>query len=93
MPIPQASLMILNGSDATSSCSVSSQTDLHLFIDGPPDIRVGRSDDQQFFFFLFYFCYVVRCSFVHPNGMLLKVQVGSLLHLVTSFALLHCPQF
>jgi hypothetical protein len=38
---------IMGNREATRSCSVSSQTDLHSLVDGP--IRVGRSEDDDFY--------------------------------------------
>lgn len=45
--IANSQLALLSGNDASGSCSVSSQTDLHSFLDGPPE-RVGRSDVHNF---------------------------------------------
>lgn len=43
----QAPLKLMSVQEATRSCSVSSQTDLHLFIEGLPENRpVGRSEDD-----------------------------------------------
>lgn len=48
---------IIGNREATRSCSVSSQTDVQSFIDGPIEIRVGRSDDECIFIFIpNFFC-------------------------------------
>lgn len=45
---------IVGNRESKRSCSVSSQTDVQSFCDGPIEIRVGRSEDDDFF--LFKFC-------------------------------------
>lgn len=47
MPSPLTPPRIIGNREATRSCSVSSQTDVQSFLDGPFEIRVGRSDDES----------------------------------------------
>lgn len=72
--------------EATRSCSVSSQTDLHLFIDGLPENHpVGRSEDHFFkpsllhrifepYLHLFAFSFVPASVFIF-NSRLFRARV------------------
>lgn len=82
MPSPLATPpRIIGNREATRSCSVSSQTDVQSFFDGPIEIRVGRSEDDVFFRLCRPFDVLITFCFVESHSKCILVETWIVLHM------------